>query len=109
MSPTQILIVIIGILVVAAVVVAVVAVTRTTRRRALRERFGQEYDRTVAESPDRTAAERELRDRERRHAELTLTPLSDDARRRYTTEWEDLQARFIDSPGEAVGAADELI
>lgn len=109
MSPTQILIVIIGILVVAAVVAAVVAVTRTTRRRALRERFGQEYDRTVAESPDRTAAERELRERERRHAELTLTPLSDDARRRYTTEWEDLQARFIDSPGEAVGAADELI
>jgi hypothetical protein len=106
MSSTQILVTIIVILVVAAVAVAAWAVAR---RAALRTRFGPEYDRVVAEQDSRSAAERELRERERRHAELTLTPLSDQSRGRYAAAWEDLQARFVDSPGEAVGAADELV
>ena len=49
------------ILVVAAVVVValiVVAVT-ASRRRALRQRFGPEYDRVVADADSKTAAERE--------------------------------------------------
>ena len=63
----------------------------------------------VAEQDNRSAAERELRDRERRHAELTLTPLSPESRARYAAAWEELQVRFIDSPGETVGDADELV
>jgi hypothetical protein len=109
MSPTQILSLIITILVVAAVVVAILAIVRTTRRRALRTKFGPEYDRAVETQVDRTAAERELRERERRHAELTLTPLSAQARQRYAAAWEELQIRFIDSPGKAVGTADDLL
>jgi hypothetical protein len=106
MSPTQIIVIVLVLLVVAAVVaVAVVA----GRRRALRSRFGPEYDRVVAERDSRGEAERELRDRERRHAELTLRPLSDESRERYARDWEDIQARFVDTPGEAVGAADELV
>lgn len=106
MSPTQIVLIIVTI----AVVVAVGAVVWTlTRRQALRSRFGPEYDRAVTEQSNRSAAERELRERERRHAELSLRPLTETARQRYAAAWEEIQARFVDSPAEAVGAADELV
>ncbi|MGI5215019.1 hypothetical protein [Plantactinospora sp. CA-290183] len=106
MSPMQIALII---LVVLAAAAAVVLVLIASRRRALRTKFGPEYERAVAEQQTRAAAERELRERERRHAELTLTPLSAEARGRYAAEWEEIQARFVDSPAEAVGAADEVV
>ncbi|MFY1672926.1 hypothetical protein ACN27G_23685 [Plantactinospora sp. WMMB334] len=106
MSPIEVILIV---LVVLAVAAAVPAIWVASRRRALRHRFGPEYDRLVAEEQSRSAAERELRERERRHADLTLTPLSADSRRRYAADWEEIQARFVDSPAEAVGAADELV
>ncbi|PPA60955.1 hypothetical protein [Micromonospora chalcea] len=106
MSSTQVIVIVIVVLVIAALAAfAVVA----SRRRALRERFGPEYDRVVAEQDSRGAAERELRERERRHAELELTPLSPESRARYAAAWEELQVRFVDSPAETVGEADELV
>ncbi|KAB1909387.1 hypothetical protein J5U46_04985 [Micromonospora tulbaghiae] len=106
MSSTQVVVIVIVVAVIAALVaVAVVA----SRRRALRERFGPEYDRVVAEQDSRGAAERELRERERRHAELELTPLDPESRARYAAAWEELQVRFVDSPAETVGEADELV
>ncbi|MET7865647.1 hypothetical protein ACWEOS_31230 [Micromonospora taraxaci] len=107
MSPTQVIVIVLVVLVVVAALA--VAVRSLGRRRALRDRFGPEYDRVVAEQDSRSAAERELRDRERRHAELSLTPLSPESRARYSAAWEELQVRFIDSPGETVGDADELV
>ncbi|MBO4210061.1 hypothetical protein [Micromonospora echinofusca] len=106
MSPTQLVVIFLVVLAVAALVALAVA---TSRRRALRDRFGPEYDRVVADRDSRTAAERELRERERRHAELTLTPLSPESRARYTAAWEEIQIRFVDSPAAAVGDADELV
>lgn len=103
MSSTQVVVIVI----VVAVIVAVAVVA--SRRRALRERFGPEYDRVVAEQDSRSAAERELRERERRHAELELTPLSPESRARYAAAWEELQVRFVDSPAQTVGEADELV
>lgn len=106
MSSTQVVVIVIVVAVIAALVaVAVVA----SRRRAPRERFGPEYDRVVAEQDSRSAAERELRERERRHAELELTPLDPESRARYAAAWEELQVRFVDSPAETVGEADELV
>ena len=106
MSSTQVIVIVIVVLVIAALAAfAVVA----SRRRALRERFGPEYDRVVAAQDSRGAAERELRERERRHAELELTPLSPESRARYAAAWEELQVRFVDSPAETVGEADELV
>lgn len=106
MSSTQIIVLIV-------VVVAVLALAAlgwvTLRRRQLRSRFGPEYDRTVSEQDSVIAAERELRARERRHAQLNLRPLSDEARHRYAIEWEEIQARFVDSPTGTVGAADALL
>ncbi|MBG6100254.1 hypothetical protein IW249_000668 [Micromonospora vinacea] len=107
MSPTQIIVIVLVVLVIVAVLA--VAARSLNNRRSLRNRFGPEYDRVVAEQDSRSAAERELRDRERRHAELTLTPLTPESRARYAAAWEELQVRFIDSPGETVGDADELV
>ncbi|MEU1841062.1 hypothetical protein [Micromonospora chersina] len=106
MSPTQVVVIVIVVIVLVALAAfAVVA----SRRRALKQRFGPEYDRAVAEQDSRGAAERELRERERRHAELELTPLSPESRARYAAAWEELQVRFVDSPAETVGDADELV
>ncbi|SCL12988.1 hypothetical protein [Micromonospora inyonensis] len=106
MSPTQVVVIVLVVLVIAAgIALAVVA----GRRRQLRQRFGPEYDRVVAERASRSEAEKELRARERRHAELTLTPLSPESRTRYAAAWEEVQLRFVDTPAEAVGDADALV
>lgn len=109
MTGTQIAVLIVVAVIVLAVAAAAVFVGRNRSRRRLQERFGPEYDRTVEESGSREAAEKELLERERRHAELTLTPLSAESRTRYSTEWERVQAMFIDSPVAAVAEADELV
>jgi hypothetical protein len=106
MSSTQIIILILALLVVAVVVVAAVMVAR---RQRLRQRFGPEYDRTLAERESRSEAEKELRDRERRHAELTLRPLSEESRAGYAEQWAQVQARFVDAPDQAVRDGDALV
>jgi hypothetical protein len=105
MSPTQIVILVLIVLVIIAVALVL---QRLARRRALQKTFGPEYDRVVEEQGSSTAAERELRERERRHAELELTPLSAESRARYSAAWEEVQIRFVDAPEEAVATADEL-
>jgi hypothetical protein len=106
MSSTQVVLIIVVLLAILAVGAGVWYVSR---RRALRNRFGPEYDRVVAESDSRTAAERELRERERRHDELELRELDPESRERYAASWEEIQARFLDDPNEAVREADELV
>ncbi|WP_040798124.1 hypothetical protein [Nocardia higoensis] len=99
-----------------ALVVAVVAVVAALfllvprlRTRRLRRRFGPEYDRIVAAADDRAAAERELRRREHRHAELDLRPLPGERKRHYSAEWIAVQERFVDDPHGALKAADRLV
>jgi hypothetical protein len=106
MTTVQIIILVIVLVVIAALVVGAVM---TMRRRALRQRFGPEYDRLVAGQDSRAAAERELRERERRHAQLELKPLPAPARAKYAAEWAQVQTHFVDEPGEAVRAGDELV
>ena len=101
-------------IVIAVVVVLVIVVAargRASRRRRhhLQQRFGSEYDRTVDGADRRREAERDLRDREARHDELELRPLSDASRQRYTEQWQDMQAGFVDRPQVAVADADRLI
>jgi hypothetical protein len=98
-------------IVVAVVVIGLAAYMMASRRRtgALRERFGPEYDKTVDESGGRRAAESELKERVERREDLDIRPLSPAAADRYAGEWRDVQARFVDSPGTAVGEADRLV
>lgn len=106
MSSAQIVLVVLLIVVIA--VVAAVFFT-LSRRRALQQKFGDEYERLVTEHNSKSAAEKELRARERRHAELPLHELSPEAKDAYSERWQDVQALFVDEPGEAVRQADALV
>ena len=104
----------IWIVIAVAVMVMVVAViaaasSRRRRRHHLQDRFGSEYDRTVEGADRRRQAEHELREREVRHDELDLRPLSDASRQRYTQQWQEMQSGFVDRPQVAVADADRLI
>jgi FtsZ-interacting cell division protein ZipA len=96
--------------IVALVVLGILAsALRTRRSRSLQDRFGREYDRTVEKSGRRREAEQELREREKRHDELELRSLSQDARERYLQQWQATQSRFVDDPPGAVAEADDLV
>jgi FtsZ-interacting cell division protein ZipA len=101
----------VAVIVVVVIVVVVVAagLWYASRRKALRDRFGPEYDRAVADADSRTAAERELRERERKHADLQLRDLDPETRDQYASAWEQIQARFLDDPNGAVTEADQLV
>ena len=101
-------------IIVIVVVVVVVALAAALfvgqwRHHRLRSRFGSEYDRTLSRTDNRKEAERELAEREQRHAKLELHPLSAESRRAYETDWSRVQERFVDAPAEAVAEADRLI
>ncbi|WP_027342250.1 hypothetical protein [Hamadaea tsunoensis] len=97
------------ILVIVVIAVVAVVVFGSARRRALQEKFGDEYERLVDEHHSKSAAEKELRERERRHAELQLRELSPEVKDRYSERWQDVQALFVDEPREAVRQADALV
>jgi hypothetical protein len=95
-----------------AVVVAAVAGWVAWKRRRtthLRETFGPEYDRTVAESSSQREGEAALDDRRKRREELEIRPLTPEASQRYDEEWRAVQARFVDDPIGSVGDADGLV
>ena len=77
------------------------------RTRALRERFGREYDKTVDGAQSKREAEAAAR-AEHRDA-LEINPLPPGARERYVSEWQRMQARFVDDPAGAAREADILI
>ena len=79
------------------------------RRRHLSDRFGPEYERTVAATEHRREAEAELERRERRVESLAIRPLDPSDRLRFAEEWRRVQARFVDEPAAAVEEGDRLI
>jgi hypothetical protein len=95
----------------AVVVVALLlwSALRARRTRTLKEGFGPEYDRTVADAPSKREAETELTERQKRREELDIRPLDPDVRERYLESWQATQARFVDDPGGAITEADVLI
>ncbi len=95
--------------VIVALIVAIWYAVQRNRRRQLQERFGPEYERTLARADDRSAAEAELRERGERVDALDLRPLSQPDHDRFAAEWTKVQAEFVDTPTEAVADADRLI
>jgi Flp pilus assembly protein TadB len=79
-------------------VVAVVLLWRARRSQRLRERFGPEYERALAEHGDRRAAESELLERRERRQKFELQPLERAARERYAERWRMTQRRLSTSP-----------
>jgi FtsZ-interacting cell division protein ZipA len=101
------------IVIVAVAVIAVLGVmwsaARSKRSGALKSTFGREYDRTVENTGDRRAAEKELLERQKQHDQLELKPLSAESRDRYARRWQSTQTRFVDDPKGAVAEADTLV
>jgi hypothetical protein len=76
--------------------------------RALRERFGPEYDLAVRASGPRDAEEG-LDSRLRQYDALDHPPLSPRERERHTAEWAQLQLAFVDAPEHCVHEAEHLV
>ncbi len=109
MSTSEILLLVLAVVAVLLVVALAVAARRKKRSTALRDTFGSEYDRTVETSDKRRDAERELAERQTRHQQLDIRPLSAASRQRYLTAWDGVQSRFVDAPVLALSEADALL
>lgn len=96
------------VIVIVVVLLGAVAGTVFLRRRALRRRFGPEYDRLAQEVGERRAVS-ELSERQRRIAQLDIRPLSAERRAAYDTQWATLQEEFVDAPPRAAEAAGALV
>ncbi len=82
---------------------------RQRRTGTLRDKFGDEYERTVEDRGDRGKAERDLEAREKRVGEFDIRPLGPEERKRFANEWHEVKALFVDSPREAVLRGDRLL
>jgi hypothetical protein len=106
MTQTQIAVLVIAVIVIVAVVALLVLRRRSAK---LRERFGPEYDRVVAEKGNRFKAEAELESVEKRVRSYPLTTLSAADRDRFQQSWRKIQATFVDDPARAFSDADQLL
>ena len=93
------------------VIVALAAwfIFRNRRTAALRDTFGDEYDRTLDTAGGRAKAEAALQERQERVSKLDIRPLNERERVEFSREWRDVKAVFVDSPVEAVHHADRLL
>ena len=102
-----IILTLVGLVLLAAILIWLAVRNRNTTK--LREKFGDEYDRTVEEKGRRSAAEAALEEREKRVAELDIRPLTPQQRDDAVREWREVKAIFVESPVEAVLHADRLL
>ena len=108
-TETQILVAALVLVLLIVVAIAAYAEKRKTKTAALRGRFGSEYARAVDKHGSAREAEARLSEREKRVAALTVRELGITERERFVTEWNTVQARFLDHPRMAVTEADDLI
>ncbi len=108
MNSTYIIIAVALILVIMGVIMAP-NFARRKRSDRLHDQFGDEYDHTVQALGDEKKAIAELEERQKRVDALNILPLSETQRKRYLTDWADVQSKFVDEPGKAVTDADGLI
>jgi hypothetical protein len=101
--------ILIAVVVVLIVAAAAWGMVKRRKTETLKSQFGPEYDRTVRAADDKKAAEAELAARKQRREGLEIRALSNSARDRYTDQWRNVQAQFVDSPAAAVTSADRLI
>jgi hypothetical protein len=105
-----VLFVAVAVVVVAALLYFVLGRRMSGGREGLKRRFGPEYHRAVARHEgDVAAAERELRERVKRHGSIQERPLAPGTRERYTAEWIEIQQRFVDAPRQALADAETLL
>ncbi len=104
-----------AVLVVLVVLLVIFLISRRGRahrmqqqRERTREEFGQEYDRLAEERGSEEEAEKELRQR-RGRVGRQVKPLSDDSRRRYEEQWNEVERVFVDNPERSIEMADRTV
>src|ERR671939_125478 len=102
------------VLIIAVVVVVLIAVaaffySRRRRSEQLQKQFGPEYKRAVDQYGDQRKAEAELAAREERVRKLEIRGLTADEQKRFSDNWKQTQALFVDEPSRAVGEGDSLV
>lgn len=105
-----IIVVIVIIIIILALAFGVWWSMQQRQTQAVKEQFGPEYERSVAEhgGSERQAVS-DLKDRQERVQQVEIHPLSGDARDRFADQWKNVQSQFVDDPAGAVTAADGLI
>ena len=106
-TPTWIILV--GVVLLALIAFAAWFFYQKKQSARLQQRFGPEYGRTVGELGGRTKAELELKAREKRVEQLSITPLAPAEAARFSQAWNALQGRFVDNPKGVVVQADQLV
>ena len=106
-TPAQLIVVAVVILFVVAIAVATYLEKRKTK--ALRNRFGSEYDRAVLSHGSSRKAEAKLAGLQTRVDAFKIHELGAIERERFVAAWQTLQSRFVDQPRAAVTEADNLI
>lgn len=106
LTPTQIAIIVAVVVVIIGILVYFLQRRRSER---LREHFGPEYDRAVAERGGRRPAEAVLEQRTERVKKFHIRPLTAEDKDRFTEQWDRVQAHFVDAPAGAVAEADQLL
>lgn len=96
-------------IVVVLIVVAAWLLYRKNQSKALEQRFGPEYGRTVEEMGSRPKAEAELMTRQKRVEKLNIVPLTPADASRFSQAWRTLQGRFVDNPKGVLQEADTLV
>jgi hypothetical protein len=85
------------------------SIGRRQRTKRLQEKFGPEYEHALNELGDQRQAEHELAARLDHVKALEIHPLSAEEIDRFTSEWQETQAAFVDDPSVALQVADHLI
>jgi hypothetical protein len=109
MNPNTTVTVVIALIVGMVIGAVVIYAIQQGRTKRLKERFGPEYSRMVAETGNRSKAEAMLEHRQQRVKELRIRPLNGTERARFQEGWREIQARFVDDPGGALTEADRLL
>jgi hypothetical protein len=99
----------IALLVVAVLALGGMLYFQRHRSEQLRSRFGPEYDRAIKDSGDKSKAEAQLLEREKRVKSLSIRPLDPADRERFIKSWTGVQAEFVDDPEGSIGHADSLL
>ena len=106
MSGTAVVLIIVVLLVLVALGVVL---SRRRRSSQLQQHFGPEYERSVAATGDRRAAETELAERRQRREEFDVRDLSTEESGRFRESWNEIQRGFVDDPRQSLRSADLLV
>jgi hypothetical protein len=107
-NSTYIIAAVVLLLLVTAAAIAPAFVNRRRSQR-LHEQFGPEYEHTVQALGDEKKAQIELVERQKHVEALDIRSLTPQERARYLADWNAVQSKFVDDPGQAIVDADRLI